>query len=156
MIDLTIKVHQHYVTTKVRFWYNSDAYAEFCVCSHEFPLRALQEANGGQKDLWEASVAHLMDNHSDFPTFPYPAYLEVSLRYDEAGRCAVQSARYSEFQRGVVDFAPAFANSLASYDLQMKVLTRMATLIAERNAEELNKMILTLRAASGTGFKKLT
>ena len=153
MVDLTIKVHQHYVTTRVRFWYNNDAYTEFCICSHEFPLRALSQHS--ERDLYECCNCPVMGGHSDFPTFPYPAYLEVRLRYDNA-RCAVQEARYSEFQRGIIDFTQAFSNSLASYDLQMKVLTRMATLIAERNAEELNKMILTLRAASGTGFKKLT
>lgn len=156
MIDTTIKVHQHYVTTKVRFWHNGDAYTEFCIATHEFPARLLQVSTGSHRDLWECCNAHTLDCPTDFPTFPYPAYLEVCLRFDDKHVCSVQSARYSEFQRGVVDFAPAFSNSLASYDLQMKVLTRMVTLIAERNAEELNKMILTLRAASGTGFKKLT
>lgn len=154
MIDVTIKVHKHYVTTKVRFWHNGDAYTEFCIATHEFPARLLQI--GGHRDLWDCCNAHTFDCPTDFPTFPYPAYLEVCLRFDDKHVCSVQSARYSEFQRGAMDFTNAFANSLASYELQMKVLARMAELIKERNAEELNKMILTLRAASGGAFKKLS
>ena len=93
MIDVTIKVHQHYVTTKTRFWGRGDSYTEFCVATHEFPARMLQIT--GHRDLWECCMSHVLDTPSDFPTFPYPAYLEVCLRYDEKHVCSVQSARYS-------------------------------------------------------------
>lgn len=154
MIDVTIKVHKHYINTKMRFWCNGDTYVEFSVGTHEFPARMLTAES--RRDLWAICDAHVMDKPTDFPTFPYPAYLEVCLRFDDKHVCSVQSARYSEFQRGTMDFTNAFANSLVSYELQMKVLTRLAELIKERNAEELNKMILTLRAASGGAFKKLS
>jgi hypothetical protein len=157
MTEITIKVHQHYVTTRVRFWYNSDAYAEFCVCSHEFPRWALQQTS--ERDLYESCHANVASGHSDFPTFPYPAYLLVRMqvRYDRGMQhVTVCEAKYSEFQRGIMDFTGAFTNSLASADLTRKVLDNLASMIASRNAEGLNKLVLTLRAASGGTFKKLT
>lgn len=157
MAEITIKVHQHYVTTKVRFWHNNDAYSEFCVCSHEFPRWALRQTS--ERDLYESCHANVASGHSDFPTFPYPAYLLVRLRvtYDRGMRhVTVLEAKYSEFQRGAIDFTGAFSNSLATADLTMKVLENLTGAIAERNAEGLNKLVLTLRAASGGSFKKLS
>lgn len=156
-IRLSIRVHQHYIRSEIRFWYSSERYVQYGFSRKDFPRIAfLQSDANALFSICQSEIGNTQKD-DDFPTFPYPAYLSVVIDFPNASDhtdFTVVEAKYSETQRGLVDLTGAFTGKFITGELKRKVMANLLALVASRDESGLFKVINSLRTASGGKYVK--
>ena len=151
---LTIHVHRNFTQTTLRLWDTNNTYTERSVCGRDIVLPTFLKLKAA--DMWEqlANVTTVQDE--SFPTFPYPAFLDIQLTMptgDLMEEVVVTSARFGT-PKGAIDFASSFSGSLITNDVRMAVLNKMMLRITNNEGDELIKTINALTAVSGKKLEK--
>lgn len=151
---LTIHVHRNFTQTTLRLWDSNNTYTERSVCGRDVVLPTFLKLKA--VDMWDALSNVTTTQNESFPTFPYPAFLDIQLTMPTGNlmeEVVVTSARFGT-PKGAIDFASSFSGSLITNELRIAVINKLMLRIANNEGDELIKTINGLTAVSGKKLEK--